>query len=87
MWGTVFAPAAVRNIDRLPPSIAAACVEFITATLPTNPFRMSKPLGGDLHGYRSARRGEYRVLFEIRDEARVLHIVRVAHRRGTYRPW
>jgi len=48
---------------------------------------MSKPLVGDLEGYRSARRGEYRVVFELREEARTLAVVRIAHRRDAYRGW
>ena len=79
-WDVQFAPSAIRGIDRLPPRIAAAVVEFITATLPANPERMSKPLRGEFEGLRSARRGDYRVLFFL-DEARsTLVVVRIAHR-------
>ena len=65
--------------------IAAAIVEFITTTLPTNPERMSKPLRYELEGLRSARRGDYRVLFELDHDAGVLLVVRIAHRADAYR--
>jgi mRNA-degrading endonuclease RelE of RelBE toxin-antitoxin system len=86
VWTPKFAPSAVRDLDRLPSKIAAACVEFVTATLPTNPYRMSKPLTEELTGFHSARRGDYRILFELLEEDRVLHVVRVAHRADAYRP-
>ncbi len=84
-WEVQLAPSAIRGLDRLPPKIATAVVEFVTGTLPTNPERMSKPLRGELEGLRSARRGDYRVLFSLNDTTRVLLVVRIAHRVDVYR--
>ncbi|MDK3258515.1 type II toxin-antitoxin system RelE family toxin [Blastococcus capsensis] len=78
--------AARRQLRRLPAKVAIAIVEFITAVLPENPLRLSKPLTGQLTGLRSARRGDYRVLIEVDDEARHILVVRVAHRADAYRP-
>ncbi|MEJ7832128.1 MAG: type II toxin-antitoxin system RelE/ParE family toxin [Nocardioides sp.] len=75
-----------RDLARLPPRVAAAVVEFVTAALPQNPPRMTKPLTGDLDGYRSARRGDYRVIVRLDDPARVVVLHRVAHRAHVYRP-
>ncbi len=85
-WRLAASPRAQRDIARLPPRIAAAVVEFITATLPENPERMSKPLAGKLAGLRSARRGDYRVVFELHAEERIMLVVRVGHRAHIYRP-
>ena len=60
-------------------------VEFVTATLPTNPERMSKPLRGELEGLRSARRGHYRVLFSLDETTSTLLDERIAHRADIYR--
>ena len=84
-WDVQLAPSAVRGLDRLPPRIAVAVVEFVTATLPTNPERMSKPLRGELEGLRSARRGYYRVLFSLDEATATLLVVRIAHRADVYR--
>ena len=46
---------------------------------------MSKPLQGDLDSHRSARRGDYRVLFSLDDERGVLLVERIAHRADAYR--
>jgi mRNA-degrading endonuclease RelE of RelBE toxin-antitoxin system len=85
-WDVRFSDAALRGLDRLPVKIAQAVVEFITRTLPENPLRMSKPLQRDFEGLRSARRGDYRVLFSLDEEAGTLLVVRIAHRRDAYRP-
>jgi len=50
-----------------------------------NPARLSKPLGGNLEGLRSARRGDYRVLLWIDDEQETVVVVRVGHRADVYR--
>jgi mRNA interferase RelE/StbE len=85
-WEVRFSDAALRGLDRLPPKIAQAVVEFMTYTLPTTPRRMSKPLQGEFDGLRSARRGDYRVLFDLDEQMGILLVVRVAHRRDAYRP-
>ena len=84
-WDVQLAPSAVRRLDRLPPRIAIAVVEFVTATLPTNPERMSKPLRGEIEGLRSARRGDYRVFFSLDEATATLLVVRIAHRADVYR--
>lgn len=84
-WDVEFSPAAIRGLDRLPPRIASAVVEFATVTLPENPERMSKPLRGEFEGLRSARRGDYRVLFALEETERTLLVIRIAHRADAYR--
>jgi mRNA-degrading endonuclease RelE of RelBE toxin-antitoxin system len=84
-WQVEFAPSAVRGLYQLPPRIGAAVAEFITATLPRHPEQMSKPLRANLDGLRSARRGDYRVLFTLDYEQSKLLVVRIAHRAHVYR--
>ena len=78
-------PAAIRALERLPHKVAAAVAEFITATLPTDPYRLSKPLRFELSGWRVARRGDYRVTFRILEDDRVSFVGRVEHRAHVYR--
>ncbi|MGL4340004.1 MAG: type II toxin-antitoxin system RelE family toxin [Rhodoglobus sp.] len=83
-WDVQLAPSAIRGLDRLPPRIALAIVEFVTVTLPANPLRMIKPLRSELEGLRAARRGDYRVLFSLDEGAGILLVVRIAHRADVY---
>lgn len=85
-WVVQFSPTAVRALDRLPHKIAAAIAEFITATLPADPYRLSKPLRFQFEGWRVARRGDYRVTFRTVDDDKVLYIGRIEHRADAYRP-
>ena len=75
-----------RDLARLPIKVGAAIVEFVTTILPDNPPRMTEPLTGDMDGYRSARRGDYRVIVRLDDSVRVVVLHRVAHRAHVYRP-
>jgi mRNA interferase RelE/StbE len=83
------APAARRSLVEgapkgLPLAVAAAVTEFLTGPLLDSPERVGKPLIGELSGYRSARRGAYRVVYRIDDGAHAVHVVRIDHRADVY---
>jgi len=75
---------AERDLQRLPPKIATACVEFIFGPLAENPRRVGKPLRGELVGLHSARRGDYRVVYEVVYNTTV-EIVHIGRRSDVYR--
>ena len=78
-------PARRALADRLPESVAAAVIDFLTTSLIQNPRRVGKPLRGELAGIYSARRGTYRVLYRLHDQNREVIVVRIEHRRDSYR--
>lgn len=80
------AASAERQIARLPEKVAAAVVEFLVDPLRENPHRVGHELRGDLAGAWAARRGAYRVVYEIDEHARAVTVVRVEHRADVYRP-
>lgn len=80
------APSAERALARLPGSAAAAIVEFMVGTLVEAPRRVGHPLQRELEGLWSARRGPYRVVYEIDDEVQTVDVVRIDHRADVYRP-
>jgi mRNA interferase RelE/StbE len=71
---------------RLPESAAAAVAELITGVLLENPRRVGKPLGFELDGRFGARRGAYRIIYEIQDAEHVVLVERIDHRADVYRP-
>jgi mRNA-degrading endonuclease RelE of RelBE toxin-antitoxin system len=71
--------------DDLPEAVAAACFEFVAGPLAANPQRVGKPLRAPFDGLWSARRGEFRVVYQVHDELVVVHVVAVRHRRDAYR--
>ena len=80
------APSAARSLERLPESVAAAVVEFLTGPLLQEPKRVGKPLVRQLAGYWSARRGAYRVVYALDQVNRLVLVVRIEHRADVYRP-
>lgn len=83
------APAARRALTEGPPiglpfAVATAVGGFLTGALLDNPQRVGKPLARELAGYHSARRGAYRVVSRIDDNARMVHVVRIDHRGDVY---
>jgi len=69
----------------IPLNAAWAIFEFLNGPLSDDPWRVSKPLHDELEGFRGARRGEYRVVFRIDEEQRVIRVLRVDHRSDIYR--
>lgn len=85
-YAVVFGGKAARALaDRLPEKVVAAVLAFVFGDLAANPHRVGKALHEPLTGH-SARRGAYRVLYEIDDAKRVVTITDVAHRADAYRP-
>lgn len=80
-----WAPSARRDIRRLPEKVLAAVAEFVYRPLATNPHRVGRALHLELDGHHSARRGDYRVIYLIDDDERVVRIVSVDHRADVYR--
>jgi len=84
-YRVTLAPGALRDLNQLPPRAAAAVIEFIAHVLPDHPRRVGKPLRQGFEGLYSARRGDYRVLYDIIPSDRVILVIRVDHRAKAYR--
>jgi mRNA-degrading endonuclease RelE of RelBE toxin-antitoxin system len=74
-----------RQLERLPEGTAAAIVEFMLTALIENPHRVGGRLQRELAGLHSARRGAYRVIYEIDEEQHAVIVLRVDHRSRVYR--
>jgi len=85
-WDVRLAPSAIRNLDGLSPRVVPAIIEFLFGPLADNPYRLGKPLRGDFDGSYGARRGTYRVLFDIDEAQHVVRVYRISARATAYRP-
>ncbi len=81
----VAGPAA-RQLDRLSEKVAAAVVEFMLGPLLEDPHRVGGALQRELEGMHSARRGAYRIVYEINEQASTIIVLRIDHRSTVYRP-
>ncbi len=76
---------AQRQLGRLPEGTAAAIIEFVLSALVENPHRLGGRLQRELAGLHSARRGAYRVVYEIDDDQHAVIVLRIDHRCSVYR--
>ena len=77
---------ARRALARLPEKVATAAVEFVYGSLAAGPRQVGKPLKLGLSGLHSARRGDYRVIYRIDDQRRLVTVLAIEHRSDVYRP-
>jgi mRNA-degrading endonuclease RelE of RelBE toxin-antitoxin system len=70
----------------LPAKAAAAIVEFLVGPLKVDAIRVGHPLRGELAGLLAARRGPYRIIYELDEERRRILVLRIDHRADVYRP-
>lgn len=76
---------AQRQLERLSEGTAAAIVEFLLSALVEQPHRVGRRLQRELAGLHSARRGAYRVIYEIDDGQHAVIVLRIDHRSRVYR--
>ena len=78
-------PEGLRHLNRLPEKIRDAALTALTGTIRENPQRLGKKLVGELDGLYSARRGDYRIIYEIMDNPKTVIVLRIQHRADVYR--
>jgi mRNA interferase RelE/StbE len=84
IYRVTVSPAALRQLRKLDPSArrrVQAAVELL-ATYPRPPAAIQ--LAGGAGEWR-VRTGDYRIIYDIRDEELFILVVRVGHRRDVYR--
>ncbi|HYQ74655.1 type II toxin-antitoxin system RelE/ParE family toxin [Cellulomonas sp.] len=84
-WEIGWVPTSRRALDRLPEHAATAAIEFVYGPLRENPYRVGKRLRAPLDDTHSARRGAYRVLYVVDEQAGTVVITSIDHRRDAYR--
>ena len=75
--------SAAKALGRLAKPNRARIVEAIDR-LAENPF-LGNALKGELRGLRRIRVGDHRVLYEVQDDALIVLVIRIVHRRDAYR--
>jgi len=69
----------------MPEKVAAAIVEFMLGDLIRVPHVCGGRLNHELDGLLSARRGPYRLIYQVDDKAGVVDVLRIEHRSVVYR--
>ncbi|MGH3656679.1 MAG: type II toxin-antitoxin system RelE family toxin [Micromonosporaceae bacterium] len=85
-YRVIYSRAAARALsERLPEPAAFAAHEFCQGPLASDPRRVGHQLRPPFVGQWSARRGEYRVRYQIDEDDHAVHVLDVDHRRDVYR--
>ena len=70
MYEVVITPEGLRHLNLLPERIREAALSAVFGPIAENPRRIGKALLGELEGLTVARRGDYRIIYEISRKSR-----------------
>ncbi|MBN2198216.1 MAG: type II toxin-antitoxin system RelE/ParE family toxin [Candidatus Aminicenantes bacterium] len=73
------------DLRRLSKNDAVRIIAAVKEHLAENPLAHGKPLKGMFKGLYRYRRGDYRVIFAVDHEARLVRILHIKHRKNAYR--
>lgn len=73
-----------EDIPRLPKSVRSLIKRAIEERLAIDPVGLGKPLRYSLKGHRRLRVGDYRIVYRIDQDERLVTIVVIKHRRDVY---
>lgn len=80
----LFTKKAHKEIKKLDPDVKAQIIDAIDDLRRDPRPPNSKPLRGELKGYWRLRSGDYRIIYQIKDEKLQVIVVRAAHRKDVY---
>ena len=86
MYEVEITPEGLRHLNQLPEKVRNAALSAIFGPIAENSQRLGKPLLGELEGLHSARRGDYRIIYEISEINRTVQVIYIDHRADIYRP-
>ncbi len=78
-----YTPSACKQLSKLDKPDALRILEYMESRA-HNPTETGKPLRKNLKGYWRHRVGDYRVVSSIEDEALIVLVVMVGHRKRIY---
>ncbi len=73
-----------EDIPRLPKSVRNLIKRAIEERLVIDPIGLGKPLRYSLKGHRRLRVGDYRIVYRIDQDAQLVTIVVIKHRKDVY---
>jgi mRNA interferase RelE/StbE len=77
--------ATALRLQVIRPRVAEPLVAFVFGSLAEDPKRRGKPLRGELIGRWAARRGDYRIVYRLDDDTKVMYVLKIARRADVYR--
>ena len=83
-WKIEYDTRAIKELKKLPNEIAKRIVKKISDVLILNPHS-GESLQGKFKGFYRYRAGDYRVIYRLEENVVVILVLRIAHRKDSYR--
>ena len=86
IFNIVIDPPALKELKKIKKGVPQVFIRLVKSidALANDP-RIGKPLQGNKKGCYSLRDGDYRVVYEIHLDDRVIHVITAGHRKDIYR--
>lgn len=83
-WSVSYVKSAVDDISELDGSARRIIKKAIEEKLMVDPLKFGKPLRRNLSGLFKLRVGDYRIIYQVKENEVVVVVVKVGHRREVY---
>ena len=80
-WTVIYHADVADDLESVGPSAARRIMKGIDAKLTQAPMSFGAPLSGNLSNFRKLRIGDYRVVYQVRDEVVIVFVLAVGLRR------
>ena len=83
-YSVEYEPEAISDLEKLTQAVRERVIAKINWLAENFDQITSQPLNADLSGFFKLRVGDYRVIYEVNWEERLIFIDRIGHRREVY---
>jgi len=83
-WSISYVKSAVDDIAELDGSAKRIVKKTIEEKLMVDPLKFGKPLRRSLSGLFKLRVGDYRIIYQVKENEVIVVVVKVGHRREVY---
>lgn len=73
-----------EDIPALPKTVRDRIKRAIESRLTMDPVGLGKPLRYSFKGHRRIRVGDYRIIFRVNDEEKIVTVILIKHRKDIY---
>ena len=80
-WNILYHHEVEEDLESIGPSAARRIVKAIDSKLTRDPLKFGAPLSGNLANFRKLRVGDYRVVYQVRENKVVVYVLAVGPRR------
>ena len=81
IWTILYHPHVEEDLESVGPSAARRIVKAINSKLTKAPLQFGSPLSGNLADFRKLRIGDYRVVYQVRENEVIIYVLAVGPRR------